>query len=30
MKKEFSSIIKNYEMLGYYKEHKMLSMPWEE
>ncbi len=28
IKKEFSSIIKNYEVLHYFKEHKMLSMPW--
>lgn len=28
MKKEFSSIIRSYEVLHYFKEHKMLSMPW--
>ncbi|MBU3940845.1 MAG: Lrp/AsnC family transcriptional regulator [Nanoarchaeota archaeon] len=28
MKREFSSIIKSYEILHYFKEHKMLSMPW--
>jgi Lrp/AsnC family leucine-responsive transcriptional regulator len=28
MKKEFSTIIRNYEVLHYFKEHKMLSMPW--
>jgi DNA-binding Lrp family transcriptional regulator len=28
IKKEFSSIIRSYEVLHYFKEHKMLSMPW--
>ncbi|MBN1645994.1 Lrp/AsnC family transcriptional regulator [Candidatus Woesearchaeota archaeon] len=28
MKKEFSNIIKRHEVLHYYKEHKMLSLPW--
>jgi Lrp/AsnC family leucine-responsive transcriptional regulator len=28
MKNEFSSIIRSYEVLHYFKEHKMLSMPW--
>jgi len=28
MKKEFSPIIRSYEVLHYFKEHKMLSMPW--
>ena len=30
IKKKFSFIIKDYEVLNYYKEHKMLSMPWAE
>ncbi|MBU0978148.1 MAG: hypothetical protein KKD18_07045, partial [Nanoarchaeota archaeon] len=30
MKKKFSFIIKDYEVLNYHKEHKMLSMPWVE
>ncbi len=28
IKEEFSSIIRSYEVLHYFKEHKMLSMPW--
>lgn len=28
IKHEFSSIIRSYEVLHYFKEHKMLSMPW--
>ena len=28
MKREFSQIIRQYEVLYFYKEHKLLSMPW--
>ncbi len=30
MKSEFSQVIRSYEILYYFKEHKMLSMPWAE